>query len=793
MLGMVNYSILYRWIVKAGFYGLLVIFPLVSFGANTSGVSISWISLGNNVYSFKVQVVMEASTPGLKPNVFGYVKSDFLPANLPLGEISHHMLNAPCGNDGNMRPTWVLELASPSVTINPTHPGPWSFNAELWGFNTNELDNISDTTGFVTFHAECVMFPAGRNRNSPQVDLWSLLPSPNDQYLYLNPYSTEGDSLVFGPIQPRFRYPITLSWLPYTPDYSPGYSAANPTHPQDQWFPQSGVFKSGLSRGDSLSYVFSARVDGYRDGVLASRVKVMILHRPKSISHALWINHPPEVTGAPVRGRWTRPDSISYMIKSNLGDTISLDLHAIDNDRINNGPYQKVCAVLRDNQFKGTSYIRPIITPISGQGSLSNVRTNDVRLEWVIPENLPKGYYRMEVNFTDSVCPYPSTSSVPIIVYNSGIYYKSDTLCAGEDVDLRAPYYGDTYSWMPSTGLSSSSDSVVTAMPTQSTRYTLRVDGDSVAIYDVVVDPNITPVLSNPSGNDILLTNPQGILKNTLFYYYYPIAANDTLYPNSVNGMYHMWAGGFWCENISDSLLLATDGLSSNHTISQFMSSSDLRTFDAGDVYRMGVRVGLNEDAPKVRQIIIPGAQMNNAIVKLKISQFMKPSFSVVGADLGGHSTIFELDSATYLSSYYDQISLEVLGGTIDVPVIFDQSMPFAFRDVNVSYVRGSLNGDTLTDDIIPFVFRGEGGMSLDEEFNTISIYPQPVREKITIRDDQHVYASYVVLSINGVEMCTGQLKDSNVIDVSMLPAGVYVLALKATNRYYSMQFVKMP
>src|SRR5262249_3744499 len=91
-----------------------------------------------------------------------------------------------------------------------------------------------------------------------------------------------------------------------------------------------------------------------------------------------------------------------------------------------------------------------------------------------------------------SVALYP----IPVIAVNSVA-----PVCVGQSVILTA-IGGNTYSWSPSTGLSSTTDSIVTANPASTTTYTVTGTGTnnctSSATVTVVIN-QLPPVSANPT------------------------------------------------------------------------------------------------------------------------------------------------------------------------------------------------------------------------------------------------------------------------------------------------------
>jgi gliding motility-associated-like protein len=114
------------------------------------------------------------------------------------------------------------------------------------------------------------------------------------------------------------------------------------------------------------------------------------------------------------------------------------------------------------------------------------------------------------VTGTAAGCP-PSTATVTITVAASPtvtITPNNVAICAGSSINLTASGAG-SYSWAPSTGLSATSGSVVTATPTAPTTYTVIGSSGNGCTSTAITNININPLfLVNPTTTPAICGNP---------------------------------------------------------------------------------------------------------------------------------------------------------------------------------------------------------------------------------------------------------------------------------------------
>lgn len=96
----------------------------------------------------------------------------------------------------------------------------------------------------------------------------------------------------------------------------------------------------------------------------------------------------------------------------------------------------------------------------------------------------------------------------------------------------------------------------------------------------------------------------------------------------------------------------------------------------------------------------------------------------------------------------------------------------------------GSSNGN------ITFAFSVVSSIGLDENAqNHVAVYPQPAADQLTVEVDAN--SSLVLYALNGANVFSAELvSGKNALDISLLPAGVYVAQLNSNNSITSFKLV---
>ncbi|MGA2297797.1 MAG: peptidoglycan DD-metalloendopeptidase family protein [FCB group bacterium] len=129
---------------------------------------------------------------------------------------------------------------------------------------------------------------------------------------------------------------------------------------------------------------------------------------------------------------------------------------------------------------------------------------------------------------------------------NINLINNNETICSGQSVriglngamtDGKAPY---TYNWQPATGLSSSTDSIVTASPGTTTKYTLTVTDSNGTKGTADVTVTVEPLPGTPTCKDTsIISGTFAILKptalaNATFLWYDSLTNGNLLFTGNV-------------------------------------------------------------------------------------------------------------------------------------------------------------------------------------------------------------------------------------------------------------------
>jgi hypothetical protein len=110
---------------------------------------------------------------------------------------------------------------------------------------------------------------------------------------------------------------------------------------------------------------------------------------------------------------------------------------------------------------------------------------------------------------------------------------------------------------------------------------------------------------------------------------------------------------------------------------------------------------------------------------------------------------------------------------------------------VNIAHIVFDFNEPIVTP---PSIFRVDASESVAETAAIgVRIHPNPVHDRlsITLPRSDRVQVTYVVQDLFGRDVLTGRTNGTGVIDMSGLPVGVFVLAVKGDDGVLSTRFVK--
>lgn len=747
-----------------------MLISVVGFGTHIKGGQIYWEALGNNQYIIHLERLTECNQTPAQTEI---VYSTGSVSTINLNYTGQRRMAPACSSCGGSDMV-IWEYESAPITLAAPATGS-SIVFYTGACCRASFVNISGQ-GPLVLHSE--MFSAGANLSSPYFDFENQYVAQVDKASRFEAYSPNYDSLSFSLASAKTVSGTTIS----NATYASGYSATAQTSSSD-YFNANGVFHSGATA--TGLYLLNFEVSEFHGNQMTATIGLETgLAYFSGIS-----NNSPGGYAYPTSGNWTTQDSLSYYTSAGIGDTLRLVFDMLDSDMNPNMVPQIITASLNTQDYPA-SVNMPSLVPVSPQSGLSNSLTNKVQWEWIIDGTIPSGVHRFAVRFEDDACPTPGMNHGVIEVRVDGLDVDTFDICSGGAVQLASPRSGSTYAWSPSTGLSSTSTANTTASPATTTTYTLTVDGDIAAYYTVNVGQNVTPLLSQPQANQIEMTNAASFDEIAFLYFYVPISVNQSLITISAPGLYHGVGRNAGCFDISDSLEVSPDSLLSNFFVSNPVASNTNVVFDNQSSYLISADIGFADAALKVHEIIIPGGQVTGKMgqLKLMVTDYHGDVDTLIGTPLDGHSILFAFTSPKVLLN--SSLELAMDSGTAELPIVRDLSLPHSFNLGQVNTVAGMIQGEVMNDDVIPFVFRGEMSVGLEESFgSTFTIYPQPASDEIRISGLEEA-TQYQIINLAGAVLTAGTVNSNQGISTQSLQTGMYILNLEQNGQVASFKVI---
>lgn len=754
---------------------LLVALSFIStlgMASHIKGGQIYWDALGNNQYKLVLEVYSECSGIGPAMNQSVRVGQTTVTLNL----VSDTYMSPGCNTCMGIQMK-VARYEATGVTINVS-PGT-NYASVTWeSFSRGISTNISGTPAFLL---ESKLYAGGVNKSSARFNSSYLMSTSNSSDIYLFTQNPSLDSVNIALTPSKVRNSSQI--VPVT--YLAGYSASHPVSPNDFLFPTGYFYAGGVMTGSYFVSFMSSGFDQF--GVQTSDVQIEITYNNSSSTGST--NNPPTVAVNPSLGNFQTQDSLVYKAVAYPGDSILVFFYGSDSDLNPNFVPQNITAQLHSFSYPNG----PNLAPIAPQSGMTSAMTNNVSFEWILPSTIAPGTYNFVVRMSDNYCPTPGHTARMIQIKVPDQTFAVDTfgICAGGAVQLASPVSGSVFSWMPTNGLNNPSSAVVSASPSSTTTYTLTVDGVVRAHYTVEVGQHVTPVLTQTAASQLVLTNASSFDAFAFLYYYVPIAYNTSPLSITASGLYHAVGQNAGCYDLSDSLVVAPDSLNGVYLISQAVDSTTFVNFSAQDSYSIDLNIGGADAALGVQQIILPGAQVTGKMgnVHLRITG-QSSTYDVNGVSLDGHSLAFYLPSEEFFISSNSRVELVIDSGNVQLPLIQGLSLPHYFNDLGIVYqIQGSLNGVSLSDDLIPMAFRGAWSVGMEEWDQQVKVYPQPANDRIVVEGISQVMR-YSLIDLNGRMLEDGMLDSTNGIDVSSFSNGVYMLQLSTESALKTLRVV---
>jgi hypothetical protein len=360
-------------------------------------------------------------------------------------------------------------------------------------------------------------------------------------------------------------------------------------------------------------------------------------------------------------------------------------------------------------------------------------------------------------------------------------------LCTGDSV--QAQILGDTTNllWIPSIGVSNPTSASPILSPTVSTQYTVFNLNDTTQLkFMVVVDVLPQATLVN-NGSWAQLPNFAAFDMVVWYYNGVPLAANVDSFSMPVPGDYFAFLTKGTCSGFSDTIVLIN-----NNFIPLFTSGNSAVVTTDG---MASVQFKLNGFGNTLQTINL--ALPDSGTYKTAVM----PSFRLLNSQ---QNTLVN-GVATYLSDGFfilDSLNASLNPGetyTLEVDLhagttLFSAPAAFPFTEANgvitVQSASYMSNGTTIMGAYPHIMFGFASGIGIIEnQLSSIQIYPNPVKDVLTINADGK--ADVRLLNAAGQVVLVKSINGKTNIDMSELPSGIYIVEIEQTGNVQRTKLVK--
>ncbi|MCT4624200.1 MAG: T9SS type A sorting domain-containing protein [Schleiferiaceae bacterium] len=604
--------------------------------------------------------------------------------------------------------------------------------------------------------------------------------------------------------------PLTLGGAPIA--YSANYSFNTPLP---------GVIQNpnnveGVLNEVSGHYSFNSQTTGkfatcvkqssYRDGQLIAEVyrdldRIILANQVISGPCQNANNDVPEIGASNLNSGTLTPtynvlgDTMYYSISGQPGDTISLQFKAEDfefnSDCTPQTIYFKASgaglsldSLYADENMSAINGNAATISSQNSNGSFDSPSLNIINFNWVLEkDHVPgtgKATYQFNFKFMDSYCVLPGQAEVALKVHVNKPFtlsIDSASICNGDSLRVEIPGNSSNLTWSPNSNIHMDSIGVYYLSPSISTLYTVtdNSSGYSETVY-VNVDNIMTPTIGQ-SGNDFELWNANTYDSLVWTVNQMPIATpapHDKVTPD-LTGVYRIVAYKGSCVDVSNAL-------SFTNPLNFELTPDTQGEYDGTEMddYSFGMSIKNNQNSQLIVDYVTVGAWHDgnqNQSAKLRLIDtdqnivFSKNSPSSVMDGMLRFDGPFTLDALTVyqLSFYFGDDVHPIMFKPFNWPVISTNNWILV---ANASKAPGDVSQPSAFSANFPyhhFHFNGSIGV---EEFgnNEFKIYPNPAQNILNISEK----GNYKVVGLDGKVLI--EAKDSDIIDVSALPSGMYIL-----------------
>ena len=652
-------------------------------------------------------------------------------------------------------------------------------------FNTpiNGLDNSENILSNVLVEYKMKIFPGSKLIGAgaspkflvPSIDAYV---EAADMTFSLNAFDAEAYDSLYYELDDPFGAAVT---------YSTGYSKSHPFGDTVATVlnPNTGIlFAQNLNIGQFMlnksTYMVSVRLESYKNGVL---------HYTTYKTYTLKVV-PSAVAGAPAINlgnlnvqNGIQVNTTSFEIEE--GGILEFDVHNIlaSNQTIESIAYGKDLSLANGGLSMANDAAN--YTFSAGGGSGVGIVNGSFKFQpdFTFVDTLhafrnTQFLFRATVNDNCGLKETYTVVNVKVLNSAKSIYANTYQISQCGTSSNPVHIFGDTtnLSWSPTLGVSNSAGSEVWLNPPVTTSYTVTNLNDSSQIHILV---KVVPLSFALQVNSNLVTLPTSIDSTNVFWFYNGLSLGSGMSEIETNV-----SGYYWAEFNNGSCTSFSDTIHKVELNEIFVSGLD------SSAYSAAAQLGYSEFSVTPNKdlnlgevsVIIPKSKVFNHSGTVGLKVFEKgqsqPKFvsTLVYLD---DMKVYEMGLSSVLENGKEYIfKIEIPDW--EVSQFSPQAWPFVSYDGSVSVNSGysiATNGDTLLNQVVPFVFGLNSTIGIDENENLdFALFPNPTTGLVFFKDI--IDGQINIYTLNGVQISSHKASENLSLDLSQFAKGVYLIEL---------------
>lgn len=771
------------------------------------GGEITWDCLGSGQYYMKLTLYRDCTGIGLNTSTQS-ISGPF--GNIPLGRKSIETLNPICADPANSYgcpgdvttfPPFLGSIErhvyADTISLSGTPPSSgWEFSYVYCC--RDYLVNSSVGSGYY-IHSTMFNDPSNGCSGSPTfLEITTVIDTGKFLYSNIAIAPMDFDSLYYSWIDPLISSSQTITWdSGYSADHPFPDSTENSLNKNTFFDPQVGYgytnIKS-LTNNQKGLYVYGVSVECWRNGHLISRVNRdmnLLITELNHIDNKPTLSFSNAVNPSQPIDNFTQISDGYYSLVLTACDTANINLSSSDFDFHFAGGGAMVPQVITFSARGQSLYSshsdflsKPSFLPVAPQSSFASTVSNNINFYWNLePEHVQgrESEHYFSFSFIDDACPKPNEQNalLKVTVINPA-HIAPDTIwaCENDSITITGFTLSGDHVWLPN------NDTVGTITFAADSSYFIHVyDPAFPCVKDSVyiqVSEKETFALDTLGGLIILTDSVQSVRKTWYYNGVSFVNPSDTLIP--------FGPGRYWVESIGVTCNYVSDTIEITSLYFSLADPGNGTLLNDPQVLAGSWTAGFNVDpnaAGTLQWLIIPG------IMDL-------------GESTAGYELSVELRDAKGTSLWKTDTSVEnlneelltlpvgvVLYGTTNYEITVQGDTGYAFTmftgvSVPATPWNNGMNLNSLTmdgqpaDKLIPLVFGMINQVDLDGRaaLSTISLYPNPVKGILSL-EGVEPGTLVKLLDVSGKELRSVELGDELQIDLSDLPAGVYLVQVE--------------